>query len=59
MTLTVDYQTKTDHTVTLRDRDSWEQVRNDWKTVPELAKQFFQGKLRFTQLGSAVKVAYE
>ncbi len=59
LTITVDYQTKDNGTVTLRDRDSWDQVRNEWKAIPGLAKQFFQGKLGFPQLGTAVKLTYE
>jgi glycyl-tRNA synthetase len=59
LTITVDYQTKENGTVTLRDRDSWNQVRNEWKAVPELVRRFFQGKLSFQQLGTPVKVGYE
>jgi glycyl-tRNA synthetase len=59
LTVTVDYQTRDNGTVTLRDRDSWNQIRNEWKAIPELARQFFQGKLGFSQLGTPVKVTYE
>ena len=59
LTVTVDYQTKEDETVTLRDRDSWNQVRNEWKAIPELTRQFFHGKLNFPQLGTSVKATYE
>ncbi len=58
LSVTVDYQTREKGTVTLRDRDTWRQVRNEWKAIPELARQFFQGNLTFTELGSPVKVAY-
>ncbi len=59
LTVTVDYQTRDNGTVTLRDRDSWNQVRNEWKAIPELIRQFFEGKLSFSQLGTSVKVSYE
>lgn len=59
LSITVDYQTKENGTVTLRDRDTWQQVRNEWKAIPELARQFFQRKLTFPDLGTPVKVAYE
>jgi glycyl-tRNA synthetase len=59
LTVTVDYQTKTDGTVTIRNRDDWAQVRNEWSALPELASQFFGGKLGFQGLGKAVEVAYE
>ena len=59
ISITVDYQTKADGTVTLRDRDSWQQVRAEWKSILGLARQFLQGKLSFTELGTPVKVAYE
>jgi glycyl-tRNA synthetase len=54
ISITVDYMTKKDETVTLRDRDSWDQVRADWRSVPELTEQYFAGKKPFSQLGRAV-----
>lgn len=59
ISITVDYQTKENGTVTLRDRDSWQQVRIGWRAIPELARKFLQGKLSFKELGTPVKVAYE
>jgi glycyl-tRNA synthetase len=59
LAVTVDYQTRKDGTVTLRDRDSWAQVRNEWKLVPDLTRKFLQGALRFSDMGSPVEVAYE
>jgi glycyl-tRNA synthetase len=59
LSITVDYQTKENGTVTLRDRDSWQQVRIEWRAIPELGRQFLRGKLTFTELGTPVKVAYE
>jgi len=59
LSITVDYQTKQESTVTVRDRDTWQQVRNEWKAIPDLARHFFRGDLSFSQLGKPVKVAYE
>jgi glycyl-tRNA synthetase len=59
ISITVDYQTKQNSSVTLRDRDTWEQVRSEWRSVPRLAKEFFQGKLGFSELGTPLKATYE
>jgi len=59
ISLTVDYQTLKDGSVTLRDRDTWEQIRNEWKIIPELVDQFLVGKLKFSDLGVPVTAAYE
>lgn len=59
ISITVDYQTKKDETVTLRDRDNWKQVRTNWKSIPELAREYFKGKLQFSQLGHPVAAKEE
>ena len=59
ISITVDYQTMKDQTVTLRDRDTWLQVRNDWKALPELVGHFLKGGGDFSTLGAPVKVVYE
>jgi len=59
LTVTVDYQTKEDGTVTLRNRDSWHQVRIDWKMIPEAARAFLEGRKAFDQIGTPVKETYE
>jgi len=59
ISVTVDYQTLKDGTVTLRDRDSWQQVRNVWKVLPDVIGQFLVGKLKFSNLGSPVAATYE
>jgi glycyl-tRNA synthetase len=59
LSITVDYQTKENGTVTLRDRDSWQQVRKEWRAIPEVAQQFFAGKVAFADLGPTVKSDYE
>jgi glycyl-tRNA synthetase len=59
LSVTVDYKTKEDQTVTLRDRDSWRQVRSDWRKVPEHARRYLRGEIEFSELGTPVKVVYE
>ena len=49
--ITVDYDTLRDDTVTIRDRDSWRQVRSSVKNLPELLHKYFQGKINFEALG--------
>jgi glycyl-tRNA synthetase len=53
--ITVDYDTLTDGTVTVRDRDSWRQVRSHIKDLPELLQKYFQGKINFEDLGKLVE----
>lgn len=57
--ITVDYETKNDGTVTLRDRDTWKQVRSSWKTISELCRRYFKGEIDFSALGPPVQVTYE
>jgi glycyl-tRNA synthetase len=59
LSITVDYQTKQNNSVTLRNRDSWQQVRNEWKAIPDLARNFLRGDLAFSRLGTPVREAYE
>jgi glycyl-tRNA synthetase len=54
--ITVDYQTLEDDTVTIRDRDSWKQVRNKIEKLPKLLHSYFQYKLGFDQLGRSVEL---
>jgi glycyl-tRNA synthetase len=49
--ITVDYNTLKDGTVTIRDRDTWQQVRTSISDLPELLHKYFQGKLNFKDLG--------
>jgi glycyl-tRNA synthetase len=53
--LTIDYQTLEDNTVTLRDRDTWEQVRTEIAKLPTLLHAYFRGKIGFRDLGELVK----
>ena len=48
--ITVDYDTLKDHTVTLRDRDSMEQVRVPVDRVPELLCSLVNGTMTFERL---------
>jgi len=54
--ITIDYDTLTDGTVTIRDRDSWQQVRSPIKDLPELMHKYFQGKTNFEDLGTLLAV---
>ena len=50
--ITIDYETLNNGTVTIRDRDSWQQVRSQIKDLPELLRKYFQGKINFEDLGT-------
>ncbi len=52
--ITVDYDTFNDSTVTIRDRDSWKQVRAKVEALPELLRRYFRGKIDFEDLGSPI-----
>ncbi len=53
--ITIDYDSLKDETVTIRDRDTWQQVRTSIKDLPEQLHKYFEGKINFDQLGSIVK----
>jgi glycyl-tRNA synthetase len=52
--VTVDYDTLRDDTVTIRNRDSWRQVRSSLKDLPQLLEKYFQGKINFEDMGTLV-----
>ena len=52
--ITVDYRTLEDDTVTIRDRDTWRQVRNEIDKLPELLRDYFRGRKSFEELGEPV-----
>ena len=54
--ITVDYDTLTDNSVTIRDRDSWQQVRTPIRSLPELLHKYFQRKIDFEDLGTQLAV---
>jgi glycyl-tRNA synthetase len=49
--ITVDYETLQDNTVTIRDRDSWKQVRSPIEDLPMLLHKYFKWKINFEDLG--------
>ena len=53
--ITIDYDTLNDDTVTIRDRDSWQQVRVAIKDLPKQLHKYFEDKLNFEQLGNIIK----
>jgi len=48
--VTVDYDTKENNTVTLRDRDSMKQVRVSIEKLPELVSALVEGSIKFSSL---------
>jgi glycyl-tRNA synthetase len=54
--ITIDYETLSNSTVTIRDRDSWRQVRSQIKDLPELLCKYFQEKINFEDLGTLLAV---
>jgi glycyl-tRNA synthetase len=53
--VTVDYDTLGDDTVTIRDRDSWKQVRSQIKGLPDLLHKYFKWKTDFEGLGKQLE----
>jgi glycyl-tRNA synthetase len=53
--ITVDYDTLKEGTITIRDRDSWRQVRSSIKDLRKLLHDYFQGKISFENLGNLVE----
>jgi len=53
--VTIDYDTLKDESVTIRDRDSWKQVRTEIKLLPELLRAYFRFEKTFEDLGQLVK----
>jgi glycyl-tRNA synthetase len=53
--VTVDYETLEDGTVTIRDRDSWRQVRTTIEDLPEMLPKYFRGKVEFESLGRLIE----
>lgn len=54
---TVDYQTLEDGTVTLRDRDTWRQVRVKFEDAPKALRRFIYDNVKLEDLGEPVKAA--
>jgi glycyl-tRNA synthetase len=53
--VTVDYDSLKDDAVTIRDRDSWKQVRTPIDQLPDLLRDYFRRKKEFEELGRLVK----
>jgi len=53
--VTIDYDTLKDETVTIRDRDSWKQVRTPIGQIPDLLRDYFRHKKEFEDLGQLIK----
>jgi len=53
--VTVDYDTLKDEAVTIRDRDSWKQVRTPINQLADLLRAYFLHKKEFEELGRLVK----
>jgi glycyl-tRNA synthetase len=53
--LTVDYDTLENGTITIRDRDSWRQVRAKIEDLPEMLPKYFKGKVEFESLGRLIE----
>lgn len=53
--VTIDYQTLENSTVTVRDRDSWKQVRVNCANLGGLIKDFLKGFKEFQELGELAK----
>jgi len=52
--ITVDYDTLKDNTVTVRDRDSWKQVRARIEDLRVRLHEYFRGQIGFERLGEPV-----
>jgi glycyl-tRNA synthetase len=53
--ITIDYKTLENQTVTIRDRDSWKQVRTLIKQLPKLLHAYFTHKKQFADLGEIIE----
>jgi len=53
--VTIDYRTLEDGTVTLRDRDTWRQVRSEIDNLSELLHAYFRHKIDFEGLGQLIE----
>jgi glycyl-tRNA synthetase len=53
--ITVDYETLNDSTVTIRNRDSWKQVRTSIEDLRELLHKYFRWKINFEDLGKPLE----
>lgn len=54
LAITVDYQSLKDDTVTLRERDSWKQIRAPIRDVPTLLVRYVKDRMPFVSLGDPI-----
>jgi len=53
--VTIDYETLNDEAVTIRDRDSWKQVRTPINQLSDLLRDYFRQRKEFEELGRLIK----
>ena len=53
--ITIDYTTLKDDTVTIRDRDLWNQIRVPLSNLPMLLSDYFKEKIKFNDFGDFIK----
>jgi glycyl-tRNA synthetase len=53
--VTIDYDTLKNETITIRDRDSWKQVRTAISELPALLHDYFQGRINIEDLGKQLE----
>jgi glycyl-tRNA synthetase len=51
LAIAVDYNTRDNNILTIRDRDSWEQVQLKLDDLPSRLHRYFKGKIEFNDLG--------
>jgi glycyl-tRNA synthetase len=54
LAIAVDYETRDHNVLTIRNRDSWEQVSLNLSDLVERLERYFQGELEFNELGEKV-----
>ena len=54
LAVTIDYETIEKGTVTIRDRDSWDQVRLPTRELPDRLGNYFDQKIDFIELGEKI-----
>ena len=56
LAVTVDYDTLEDDAVTIRNRDTWEQIRVSIKDLPKILDEYFRKRVDFNEIGLRYKV---
>jgi glycyl-tRNA synthetase len=55
LSITIDYDTQDTQTITIRDRDTWTQVRTPIKELPDKLRSYFDGQLEILDLGEKIE----